>query len=103
PPGEDDGPADYSPDGKRLVFVRGGDTVNAQLFVVNLSGGTPKQITPPRLTGIGEASWSPSGNKIVFGAQLRRDHRSVVMEVNPDGSGLHQVPIPGCGGAFSDP
>jgi Tol biopolymer transport system component len=103
PPGVEDGPADYSPDGKRLVFVRGGDTVNAQLFVVDISGGAPKQITPPRLTGIGEASWSPSGNKIVFGAQLRPDHRSVIMEVNPDGSGLHKVPIPGCGGASSDP
>jgi Tol biopolymer transport system component len=102
PPGEEDGPADYAPDGKRLVFVRAGDTVNAQLFVVKLSGGTPKQITTPNLTQITEASWSPSGDKIVFGASPDPDHRSAIMAVNADGSGLHQVPIPGCGGAFSD-
>src|SRR5262249_53247571 len=91
-PGEEDGPADYAPDGKRLVFVRAGDNVNAQLFVVKLSGGTPRQITPASLTQIGQASWSPYGDKIVFGASLDPDHRSAVLEVNADGSGLHQVP-----------
>jgi Tol biopolymer transport system component len=70
---------------------------------VKLSGGTPKQITPPSLSEIGEASWSPSGDKIVFGASTDPDHRSAILEVNPDGTGLHQVLIPGCGGAFSDP
>lgn len=103
PAGTDDEPADYSPDGTRLVFERGGDNVNAQLFVVKLSGGVPKQITPPSLTNIQGASWSPSGNKIVFGASTDRDHQSVIMEVNPDGSGLHRIPIPGCGGANADP
>jgi len=59
------------------------------------------------LTQINGASWSPSGSKIVFGACFGVrglcDHQSAIMEVNPDGSGLHRVPIPGCGGATSDP
>jgi Tol biopolymer transport system component len=107
PPGTDDEPSDYSPDGTRIVFERGGDNFDAELFVVKLSGGTPKQITPPSLTQIAGGSWSPIGDKIAFGAcyghQGQCDHRSAIMEVNPDGSGLHRVPIPGCGGAVSDP
>jgi Tol biopolymer transport system component len=104
PAGTDDEPADYSPDGTRLVFERGGDNFNAQLFVARLSGGTPKQITSPKLTQIGGASWSPSGNKIAFsacfGVRGQCDHLSAIFEVNADGSGLHKIPIPGCGGAL---
>jgi Tol biopolymer transport system component len=48
-------------------------------------------------------SWSPSGNTILFAAQADPSHRRSIWAVNSDGSGLHQLAIPGCGGAFSDP
>jgi Tol biopolymer transport system component len=48
-------------------------------------------------------SWSPSGNQILFVARTDQDHRRAIWEVNADGSGLHQLSIPGCGGAIADP
>jgi Tol biopolymer transport system component len=103
PPGGGDIPGDYSPHGKRLVFVRG-DENGSGLFVIKLNGSGLRQITPPGLI-VGEfgGSWSPTGNRIVFAARTDPDHRLAVWIVRADGSGLHQVPItPSCGGAFSD-
>jgi hypothetical protein len=41
-------------------------------------------------TGADGPHWSPDAN-----------HRLSIWGVNPNGTGLHQIPIPGCGGAFS--
>lgn len=94
------GPMDYSPDGKRLVIVQT-DATNVergQLFVVRVNGAGLRQITPSRmevdiLDGI--ASWSPTGDQILFGAKPDADHRRALFVVNPNGSGLSQLPIPG--------
>jgi Tol biopolymer transport system component len=105
-PGGDDNPGDYSPDGKRMVFVRSNENGPVGLFVVKLNGSGLRQITPPGFVTGGEQnpSWSPTGNKILFATQSAPGHRSSIWVVNTDGSGLHQVPItPACGGAFSDP
>ncbi len=105
-PGGDDNPGDYSPDGKRMVFVRSNDSGPVGLFVVKLNGGGLRRITPPGFVTDGEQnpSWSPSGNHILFSARTDPDHRLAIWVVNADGSGLHQLPIsPACGGAFSDP
>jgi Tol biopolymer transport system component len=94
------GPADYSPDGKRLVIG-----VNGQLFSVRVNGTGLRRITPKGtiVDGDSSASWSPSGNQILFAGNADTDHRRAIFVVNVDGTGLHQVPIPGCGGAFSNP
>jgi Tol biopolymer transport system component len=105
-PGGDDNPGDYSPDGKRMVFVRSNESGPVGLFVVKLNGSGLRQITPPDFVTGGEQnpSWSPTGNKILFATQSAPGHRSSIWVVNADGSGLHQLPIaPACGGAFSDP
>ena len=104
-PGDDDIPGDYSPHGKRLVFVRRDENGPVGLFVIKLNGSGLRQITPPDLIAqdFYGGSWSPTGNKIVFAARTDPDHRLAVWIVRADGSGLHQVPItPSCGGAFSD-
>jgi TolB protein len=95
---------DYSPDGRRLLFS---EEESEQLFTVRVNGLGLRQVTP---TGTlvdweqaGTASWSPSGNRIVFGGQSDTEHRRSIFVVNADGSGLHEVRISGCGGAFSDP
>jgi Tol biopolymer transport system component len=102
-----DGPGEYSPDGNRLVFGRSveGDQV-AGLWVVRLTGGQPRRITPdgailqPEDTG----TWSPQGNRILFAMRTAADHRYSIWVVDADGGNLRQVPIqPACGGAFSDP
>jgi hypothetical protein len=112
----DDCPGDYSPNGKRLVFIRANDAVFA-LFVTKLDatvrdergrpmrGGDLTQITPSGMElNFDCGSWSPQGNQILFSAHVPNgDYRSTVWAVNSDGSNMHQVPIPGCGGLNSSP
>jgi Tol biopolymer transport system component len=102
------GATDWSPDGKRFVIAQA-DPVNVeigQLFVVRVNGAGLRQITPSDFVVDllnGTASWSPTGNRIIFGGRSDPDHRRSIFVVNADGSGFQQVPIPGCGGALSDP
>jgi TolB protein len=95
-------PGDYSPDGKRIVFLRDNPTrpANAShaFFVVNLDGSGLRRITPWGLVGEAEGpvgSWSPDGTKILFGSRGGN-----LYTVHPDGSGLTQIPID-TGGGFS--
>jgi Tol biopolymer transport system component len=105
-PGGEDNPGDFSPDGRRLVFVRNdvdGEAIG--LFVARVDGSSLRRITPRGmvLDGFG-GSWSPAGNRILFVARTDADHRRAIWEVNADGSELHQLQIaPSCGGLFSDP
>ena len=105
-PGGDDIPGDYSPDGKRLVFVRADQNGELGIFVTRLNGSGLRQITPPAMIpdAFFGGSWSPNGSKILFAARSAADHRLAIWVVNADGSAPHQLPItPPCGGAFSDP
>jgi Tol biopolymer transport system component len=109
-PGGDDIPGDYSPDGKRLVFLRTDQNGQVGLFVVKVNGTGLQQIAPPGMIldppgpdAFG-GSWSPSRNNILFVARTAPDQRRAIWVVNADGSWLHQLAItPSCGGAFSDP
>ena len=88
-PGEDD-PADYSPDGRRMVLVRHDPTrpQNAQnaVFVVNIDGTGFRRLTPWGL-GASGLSWSPNGKWILFASN------GFIWVVHPDGSGLQQIRI----------
>lgn len=105
-PGGDDCPGDYSPHGHRLVFLRANDTTFA-LFTVKLDGKDLRQVSPSYSDDFALnfdcGSWSPHGNEILLSAHVPSDQRSTVWLVRADGHGLRQVPIPGCGGARSDP
>src|SRR6266511_534135 len=102
-PGGDDCPGDYSPNGKRIVFVRADDTVFT-LVTVKLDGGEPRQITPSGMAiNFNCGSWSPQGNEIVFSAHVPADNRSTIWVVHPDGTGLRHIAVPGCGGLTSNP
>jgi WD40 repeat protein len=105
PIGGADRPGDYSPNGTRLVFARNDANDLARLFVVNLNGRGLRQITTPaemivNATGV---SWSPQGNIILFSAHSDADHHSSIWTIRPNGTRLHKVPLPKCGGANSDP
>jgi len=98
-------PGDYSPDGTRLSFVGDFEGDGLHIYVVNLDGSGLTPVTPtgmPLNDEIG-GSWSPTGNTILFQARPAPDHRYALWTVNADGSGLRQLPIPDCGGAFADP
>ena len=111
-PGGEDDPGDYSPDGRSLVFLRidqmdeFGHQSGFSVDVVRTNGNGLRQITPSGLAVAGEGrdgsgapiSWSPTGGQIVFAAQANPDHRLSIWGVNPNGTGLHRLPILGCGG-----
>ena len=96
---DDDYPGDYSPNGKRIVFLRSSfDTGPIALDTVKLDGSDLRQLTPPGMnldfTG---GSWSTQGNEILFSAKASAGQRSSIFVVHADGSGLKQIPIAGCG------
>lgn len=69
--GKHDAGARWSPDGKRLVFVRGGEKDDAgkpkppQLAILSLAGGEAWIITDlPR--GASQPRWSPDGKRLLF-------------------------------------
>jgi TolB protein len=92
-PGGDDLPIDYSPDGRRLVFVRTDPSrptsppdANRALFVVNADGSGVHRITPWGFAD-DDGSWSPDGRLIAF------EHNGNLFTVHPDGTDLENVPL----------
>ena len=76
-PSGHDGPGDYSPNGKRLVFARSdqnGDPV--ALYVVKVGARRVRQITPTGTVFTSFGDWSPQGNEIVFSQRVMPDGRS---------------------------
>jgi Tol biopolymer transport system component len=96
---DDDCPGDYSPNGKRVVFLRASfDTGPLALFTVKLDGSDMRQVTPSGMQlDFACGSWSPQGNEILFSAKPFESQRSAIFVVHTDGSELQQIPIPGCG------
>src|SRR6266536_1102627 len=104
---DDDCAGDYSPNGHHLVFLRTSfETGIVGLFTVRIDGSGLTQIVNP--TGMELnfdcGNWSPQRNEILLSAHVPNgQYRSTVWVVHSDGSGLHQVPIAGCGGRNDDP
>jgi Tol biopolymer transport system component len=102
----DDTPVDYSPNGKRLVFIRSDADGNSQgLFVIKTNGTGLRQIAPAGVTCC-NGGWSPQGNNIVFSRHVTPDVHSSIWIVHSDGTGLREVPAQpayGCGGPNADP
>jgi len=98
----DDCPADYSPNGKRLVITRFGDT-GLSLDTVKTDGKDHVRLLSRMEINFCNGSWSPHGNEILFSAHVPDgSYHSSIWVVHADGSGLRQVPVPGCGGLRSD-
>jgi Tol biopolymer transport system component len=104
-PGGDDCQGDYAPNGRQIVFLRNAYPDVFALFVVKLDGSGLRQITPSGMDlNFDCGNWSPQGNEILLSAHVPNGfYRSTVWVVHSDGSGLRQVPIPGCGGLGSSP
>ena len=102
-PNGDDCPSDYSPNGKQLVVTRANDT-SYTIDTVKVDGKGLRQITPDGLNfDFCTGSWSPHGNEILFSAHFPDTDRSTILVAHSDGTGLRQIPVPGCGGPRSDP
>jgi Tol biopolymer transport system component len=77
----------WSPDGKKLVFVRDDLRRKAEaVFTVNRDGTGLFQVTPWTLTAGTRPDWSPDGRWILFGAAPRG--LANVYKVRPDGTSL---------------
>ena len=101
-----DTPIAYSPNGKRIAFIRSdGDENTLGIFVVRTDGTGLRQIAPEGVTCCG-GGWSPQGNDIVFSRHVNPDVHSSIWIVHADGTGLREVPAQpayGCGGPNEDP
>ncbi len=82
----------FSPDGRRIAFTGQYDG-NTDVYVMDAGGGNITRLTyhpgPDEVVG-----WQPASGKIVFSSarySLSRAER--LFMVNPDGSGLEEVPL----------
>lgn len=93
PYGGHDIPADYSPDGSSLLFLRErpapGHAGRLALFRVGVDGGGLRQLTS---WGLGAASgrWSPDGSSIVFSVESGHSKGSLLV-VRPDGTDVRKI------------
>ena len=102
-----DAPA-WSPDGRRLAFVRSmmaaGGNVLANIYTVDAGGGNPRQITQVgQNQAAGNPSWSPDGRSIAFQVVTSKSRTlnltdlamlnftADIWAINADGSGLRRL------------
>jgi Tol biopolymer transport system component len=92
----------YSPDGKRIVFVRGTET-SSVLAIRDLASGGVTTLATTRSSSsdvwLDEPSWSPDGRQIVYykvhhDAAQDKVTDTRILIVKADGSGLHELALP---------
>ena len=94
-PGGDDIPGDFSPDGKRIVFVRLEHDRPAGIFVVGVDGSGLRRLTPKGmvLDDSGFAgSWSPSNEILLVARDVAGGHKKIWI-VDADGKNLRRLPL----------
>ncbi len=74
----------FSPDGKRLAFVRVISALVGDVYLVSVNGGEPKRLTFDG-AGVSNLAWTPNGREIVFGSRLGGKNR------------LYRIPVEGGG------
>jgi Tol biopolymer transport system component len=88
----------WSPDGKKLVFVRVDLTRKKDaVFTVDVDGSESFQVTPWALNAGTDPDWSPDGKWIVLTTHPR-DGSENVRRVRPDGTGLKNLTKQRAGG-----
>jgi Tol biopolymer transport system component len=91
-----DGTPAWSPDGRKILFLRSGwrdsAEVEGDVYVMNADGSgqrnLTRSVTRPFATERAPA-WSPDGRKILFVSN--RDRNSEIYVMNADGSGLRKL------------
>jgi eukaryotic-like serine/threonine-protein kinase len=85
----------WSPDGKTIVFA---ETNSARIYDVSSDGGSPRQLMPNVAGPQWDPTWSPEGDKLVFGGAIGDPASTIrVLDV-----ASHQVStMPGSQGLYS--
>ena len=105
--GESDGSPQWSPDGRRLAFLRKVEK-HPQLAVIDVDGGEARILTTFSLGAMGKPAWSPDGQRIaIVGVEWteewadlddeersRRPRRITRRDYRVDGLGWTQPPSP---------
>jgi Tol biopolymer transport system component len=86
----------WSPDGRRIVFVRHNESAKPAgrqaVFVVGAGGTGARRVTPWKIDAGDGPDWSPDGNRILFRAPESDDFlESDLFTIRTDGSDLRQV------------
>lgn len=89
----------FSPDGKHVLYVTGGRPAHSgQVFVTDLSGGEPVQVTNHPNCQLMGACWSPDGKRIAYAWRERdpeakpgQPTESHLMTVTVDGGHLRTL------------
>jgi len=105
PLGGHDIPGAWSPNGKRIVFIRfDADGTSVGLFALEIKTGDVREIYASTLLNIG-VDWSPQGNELIFSRHVTQGVKGSIWVIDADGTGLHEIHTQGlaCGGAGADP
>ena len=81
---------EWSPDGTRIAFFR----PSGRLWVIDVDGSDPNQLTAIEAVGELDLTWSPDGKQIAFAGPYTRLSDSAIYVVNSDGSGLARLTAP---------
>ncbi len=77
----------WSPDSRSIAYLaRDGASLNTALYVIPVTGGTPRRLSLAVQTTDAVVSWSPDGSSISF---VGPDFK--IWVIHPDGSGSHAV------------
>ncbi len=83
------GGASLSPDAKQMAYTTN-VSGTSQIWIVDLSAGTPKQITNYE-DNIGFVRWLPDGSGVVFGKARGGDENTQFFWMKPDGTGVKEL------------
>jgi len=91
--------ADWSPDGGRVAFIRGQESWDCALLVVNADGSGEREIHHSRGRLLRAPRWSPDGRWIAaFEITAGGTARAPVLLVDPEGGEKRTIPTSATGG-----